>query len=139
MRFQEIIFQTDAENFSFLSCKTKKFYSQKSRSLLTGRESSNKWRLLSQFSVKVLNTGFNTSSMLVINHLVQKTVKTVKEEPKYTTITFISDVGGILGIFLGFSLWSIHSAIIAPFVKKLESKISDHMMQNDSSETIVGY
>ena len=87
----------------------------------------------------IQNTGFNTSSMLVINHLVQKTVKTVKEEPKYTTITFISDVGGILGIFLGFSLWSIHSAIIAPFVKKLESKISDHMMQNDSNETIVGY
>ena len=110
-----------------------------SPTLLIGQKSSNKWRLLSQFSVKVLNPGFNTSSMLVINHLVQKTVKTVKEEPKYTTITFISDVGGILGIFLGFSLWSIHSAIIAPFVKKLESKISDHMMQNDSSETIVGY
>ena len=87
----------------------------------------------------IQNTGFNTSSMLVINHLVQKTVKTVKEEPKYTTITFISDVGGILGIFLGFSLWSIHSAIIAPFVKKLESKISDHMMQNCDGETTVGF
>ena len=27
VKFLEILFQTDAENFSFLSCKTKKFYS----------------------------------------------------------------------------------------------------------------
>ena len=29
VRFHEILFQTDAENFSFLSYKTKKFYSWK--------------------------------------------------------------------------------------------------------------
>ena len=29
VRFHEILFQTDAENFSFLSWKTKKFYSKK--------------------------------------------------------------------------------------------------------------
>ena len=28
MRFHKIIFQTDAENFRFISCETKKFYSQ---------------------------------------------------------------------------------------------------------------
>ena len=29
VRFHKILFQTDAESFSFLSWKTKKFYSQK--------------------------------------------------------------------------------------------------------------
>lgn len=41
---------------------------------------------------------------------------------KYTVITFISDVGGILGIFIGFSFWSVHSALIAPIFKRFESK-----------------
>ena len=88
----------------------------------------------------ILNkTGSEFSSLLILTHVPKIIVLKYEEQLVYTWLSFISDVGGILGIFLGFSLWSIHSAIIGPFVKKLESKISNHMMQNDSSETIVGY
>ena len=68
--------------------------------------------------------GFNTSSMLIINHVHEENIRKVEEMPKYTMITLISDIGGILGIFLGFSLLSIHSAIIGPLVEKLESKLN---------------
>ena len=58
VRFHEILFQTDAESFSFLSWKTKKNIFQKKYnlggSLLTGQESSKRRRLLSQFSLKGL-------------------------------------------------------------------------------------
>ena len=67
--------------------------------------------------------GFNTSSTLLINHVHEKTVKKIEEMPKYTAITLISDIGGILGIFLGFSLLSIHSTLIGPLMEKLESKL----------------
>ena len=72
-------------------------------------------------------TGSNTSSILIINHIRKRTIRTVEEAPKYTIITFISDVGGILGIFLGFSFWSIHSAVIAPLVNKFESNFSNNL------------
>ena len=59
VRFHKIIFQTDAESFSFLFWKTKKVLFLKKynlvRSLSIDQESSNRWRLLSQFSVKVLH------------------------------------------------------------------------------------
>ena len=63
--------------------------------------------------------GQNTSSVIIISHLQKKTVQKVEEFMKYTVITFISDVGGILGIFLGFSFWSIHSTIVVPLMKKV--------------------
>ena len=70
----------------------------------------------------VQKIGFNTSSMLVINHVFEKTIKKIEEMPKHTPISLISDIGGILGIFLGFSFLSIHSALIGPLLEKLESK-----------------
>ena len=62
--------------------------------------------------------------MLIINRVHEETIKKVEEMPKYTTISLISDIGGILGIFLGFSLLSIHSVIIGPLMEKLESKLN---------------
>ena len=56
--------------------------------------------------------------MLVIDYIHKDTVIKVEELPRYTLITFISDVGGILGIFLGLSFWSLYG-FIAPVIQKL--------------------
>ena len=68
-------------------------------------------------------TGTNTSSVMVINHVLNDQIKKTLESPRYTTISFISDVGGILGVFLGVSFWSIHTAVIQPIVRKIENGI----------------
>ena len=75
-------------------------------------------------TTKIVNEiGQNTSSsVLIVSHLQRRAVKKVEESLKYTVITFISDVGGILGIFLGFSFWSIHSTVIVPIFKKFFKK-----------------
>ena len=74
-------------------------------------------------TTKIVNEiGRNTSSVLIVSHLQRRAVKKVEESLKYTVITFISDVGGILGIFLGFSFWSIHSTVIVPLFKKFFKK-----------------
>ena len=49
------------------------------------------------------------------------TIIKVEESPRYTITTFISDVGGILGIFLGLSFWSMYG-FVAPMLQKLAQK-----------------
>ena len=70
-----------------------------------------KWKLI----------GRNTSSVLVITHMPSKQIRIKEELPKYTPIGFISDVGGICGIFLGISFISIFDCLIDPIVKRLEN------------------
>ena len=72
--------------------------------------------------------GQNTSAGLVVIHTQKRTILKDEESLKYTGITFISDVGGILGIFLGISFWSIHSTVIVPlFTKFFKKKESNHV------------
>ena len=85
-------------------------------------------------TTKILSEiGQNTSSVIIISHLQKRAVQKVEEFLKYTLITFISDVGGILGIFLGFSFWSIHSTIVVPLMKKVfntSSRAANHEPPN---------
>ena len=67
--------------------------------------------------------GDNSSSILIFYHNPKEDIKKIEEVPKYTAISFISDVGGILGVFLGVSFWSIHNSVIEPFISILENKI----------------
>ena len=63
--------------------------------------------------------GLNNWGMITINHVRTKNVRKNEELPVYTGITFISDVGGILGIFLGFSFWGFAlDMIITPILQK---------------------
>ena len=64
------------------------------------------------------STRSNSSSMIVIDYFQKETIIKVEELPRYTVISFISDVGGILGIFLGVSFWSIYD-FVAPILQKL--------------------
>ena len=62
----------------------------------------------------------NSSSFIMVTHVPKPTIKILEEKPRYTAITFISDVGGILGVFLGISFWSVYQIIIFPMVDKLQ-------------------
>ena len=62
----------------------------------------------------------NSSSFIAVTHVPKQTIKILEEKPRYTAITFISDVGGILGVFLGISFWSVYQIIIFPIVDKLQ-------------------
>ena len=62
----------------------------------------------------------NSSSFILVTHVPKPTIKRLEEKPRYTAITFISDVGGILGVFLGISFWSVYQIIIFPMVDKLQ-------------------
>ena len=62
--------------------------------------------------------GRNSSSILIITHVPTKQMRTKEEVPKYTAISFISDVGGIMGIFLGVSFLSIYEGFLKPIVHK---------------------
>ncbi len=71
------------------------------------------WKVADQrdASLEVLErSGSNQSSYLAINYFPNHFIKVEEELPRYTVIKFISDVGGILGIFVGFSLWSFYSS-----------------------------
>ena len=68
-------------------------------------------------------TGFDTSSLIIITHVPSLDIEIHEEIPRYTLIQFISDAGGILGIFLGFSFWSLHSIMVAPIVAKVEESL----------------
>ena len=69
--------------------------------------------------------GLNNWGMITINHVRTKNVRKNEELPVYTGITFISDVGGILGIFLGFSFWGFAlDMIITPILRKFRQCIS---------------
>ena len=65
----------------------------------------------------------NYSSFILVTHVPRPTIKILEEKPRYTAITFISDVGGICGVFLGISFWAIYQMIIFPLVDKLESLV----------------
>ena len=65
----------------------------------------------------------NSSSFIVVTHVPKPTIKILEEKPRYTAITFISDVGGICGVFLGISFWAIYQMIIFPLMDKLESLV----------------
>ena len=67
----------------------------------------------------------NSSSLLYITHTPGRTIKMTEEKPKYTIISFISDVGGICGVFLGISFWSIYNILIFPMLNKVQKTIME--------------
>ena len=52
----------------------------------------------------------NSSSLIAVTHVPKHTMKVLEEKPRYTAITFISDVGGICGVH---SLSGIHDACVS--------------------------
>ena len=63
----------------------------------------------------------NSSSLIYVIHVPRPTIKQLEEIQRYTAISFISDVGGICGVFLGISFWSIYQILVLPLLNKLQS------------------
>ena len=51
-------------------------------------------------------------------------IKTFKEVYRYDAMSFIGDAGGIIGLFLGFSILSIYEELIKPLLHKISKQIS---------------
>ena len=66
----------------------------------------------------------NFSSLFTLIHVPKSAVLQNEEVPYYTFITFLSDVGGIMGIFMGLSLLSLYSMCIAPITRKIDGFMS---------------
>jgi hypothetical protein len=64
-----------------------------------------------------------SSSILIINHVKADRISVIKEVPQYTTLTFIGDAGGIVGIFLGVSFLSIYEDLIGPLIERIQAVI----------------
>jgi hypothetical protein len=64
-----------------------------------------------------------TSSLLIINHIANEHVAIKEEVPIYTAISYLADVGGIVGIFLGMSFWSIFKDYFSPLLQEVHARL----------------
>ena len=70
-------------------------------------------------------TGLNTSSFLSINYFPPQQYQIDEEIVAYTGIKLISEVGGILGIFVGVSFWSLYEIVLMPIIVRLEKIVME--------------
>ena len=59
-------------------------------------------------------------TLLMINHVKQSSFSKYQEQYIYDVQSWISDTGGITGIFLGVSFWSFYEMLLQPFIKKIQ-------------------
>ena len=78
----------------------------------------------------------NSSSLVFISHVPKTTTKRLEEQPKYTAVTFISDVGGIVGVFLGMSFWSFYQMFFFPLLNQVQNMILDHRYMNSHKDNL---
>ena len=69
-------------------------------------------------------SGSNSSSFVTLIYYPPLKYRVTLEQPVYTAICFISEVGGILGIFGGISFWSVYKLTISPLITKLKQQLS---------------
>ena len=57
-------------------------------------------------------------SILVVSHVEQDRYAMKTEMPAYSLYQFICDIGGISGVFLGISFWTLYQLILEPMVQQ---------------------
>ncbi len=57
-------------------------------------------------------------SIYVVRHYSNMDIDSVEEIVKYSSETFIAEVGGVVGIFLGLSFWGLYEIVALPLLKK---------------------
>ena len=82
---------------------------------------------------KKVKYGFPNSEALpiiLISHKKADTIVQLEEVPEYDLSRLISEVGGIVGIFLGLSFWSIYLDFIAPIFTFIRGKLNNSALDN---------
>ena len=79
--------------------------------------------MLDQSKAILNESGSEFSSLFILAHSPQTTILQYEEINSYTFITFLSDVGGIMGVFLGISIRSLYSMFVAPLIRKIDDLI----------------
>lgn len=69
--------------------------------------------------LKMKNIPFNKAGMVVVNHIKSNKIVAIEEVYQYDFLTFIGDSGGTIGVFLGFSFWSVYLDFLAPVINKI--------------------
>ena len=67
----------------------------------------------------IVQSSTSSSSLLVIKHSKESKIRVVQQIQKYSSQSFIAEVGGVVGIFLGLSFWSIHMILLQPLLERL--------------------
>ena len=62
---------------------------------------------------------------IMISHEKSQTIMQHEEVMEYDAIRLISDVGGIVGIFVGLSFWSLYLDFLAPLLSWAENKMQN--------------
>ena len=76
------------------------------------------------FPSKDNETGRPEGTILTINHVMQYSYSKHQQKYTYEGHSYISEVGGISGIFLGISFWSFYEMFIQPFLQKMRKVFS---------------
>ena len=64
---------------------------------------------------------------IIINHQKPEKVVQYEEVLEYDGNKFISDSGGIIGIFVGLSFWSLFDTFVAPIIQWVERRIQEKL------------
>ncbi len=85
-------------------------------------------------STDIVADSLLSTSLLVIKHNKEARIKVTEQIYKYSPQSFIAEVGGVVGIFLGLSFWSIYSGISFPLQRKLIQIMERHGSSTTSSK-----
>ncbi len=73
------------------------------------------------FSDVTANSSEKYHNVLYLRHVRSDTVMVDEEFPEFTVESLISDIGGLTGIFLGMSFWSMFDACFNILISRLFS------------------
>ena len=64
---------------------------------------------------KMENGNKEDESIATLTPIMDPTVKVLKEQAAYPILSLVADIGGILGLFIGFNFLMIFDWIVLPF------------------------
>ncbi len=65
------------------------------------------------------NTSEKYHNLLILRHLKSDKIAVVEEVLEFTVESLISDIGGLTGIFLGISFWSLFDSVFDVLISKI--------------------
>ena len=70
-------------------------------------------------STDIVQNRTASTSLLLVKHSKEPKIRVVQQVLKYSSQSFIAEVGGVVGIFLGLSFWSLYVILLQPLLNRL--------------------